>query len=88
MKERARTLRKNMPPAENRMWYFLRNRRLKGYKFIREYVIGHYIADLICREKKLIIEIDGSQHMMTIHYDPRFSSKLTNKIPNMGYLGS
>ena len=55
MKDRARSLRQDMTDAENRMWYFLRNRRLNGYKFVREYVIGFYIADFVCREKKLII---------------------------------
>ena len=39
MKERARLLMQDMTLAENRMWYFLRNRRLKGDKFVREYVI-------------------------------------------------
>jgi very-short-patch-repair endonuclease len=69
MKERAQTLRQNMTDAENRIWYYLRNRRLGGYKFVREHVIGHYIADFVCREKKLIIEIDGGQHMDAIEYD-------------------
>ena len=53
MKERARDLSRNMTDAENRMWYYLRNRRLGGYKFIREQVIGNYIADFVCREKKV-----------------------------------
>ena len=69
MKERARALRKDMTMAENRMWYFLRNKRLGGYKFLREYVIGNYIVDFICRDKKLILEIDGSQHMDAVVYD-------------------
>ena len=69
MKERARSRRQNMTDAENRIWYFLRNRRLKGYKFVREYVIDTYIADFACREKKLVIEIDGSQHLDAIEYD-------------------
>ncbi len=69
MKERAKTLRRNMTDAENRMWYYLRNRRLGGYKFVREHVIGHYIADFVCREKKLVIEIDGGQHMDAVDYD-------------------
>ena len=69
MKERARCFRKNMTDAENRIWYFLRNRRLNGYKFVREVVIGPYIADFVCREKKLIIEIDGSQHAEAVQYD-------------------
>ena len=69
MKERARELRKNMTDAENRMWYYLRNRRLNGYKFVREKVIDNYIADFVCRERKLVVEIDGSQHMDAIEYD-------------------
>ena len=69
MKERARDLRRNMTNAENRMWYYLRNRRLGGYKFVREHVIGNYIADFVCREKKLVIEIDGGQHMDAVEYD-------------------
>ena len=81
MKERARDLRRNMTDAENRMWYYLRNRRLGGYKFIREHVIGNYIADFVCREKKLIIEIDGSQHMEAIIYD----SFRTNELEKLGY---
>ena len=71
MKERARSFRKNMTDAENRVWYFLRNRRLNGYKFVREFVIGSYIADFVCREKKLIIELDGGQHMEAAEYDKR-----------------
>jgi len=58
------------------MWYFLRNRRLSGYKFVREYVIGDYIADFVCREKKLIVEIDGSQHIDAAEYDQRRTNYL------------
>ena len=76
MKDRVRSLRQDMTDAENRMWYFLRNRRLNGYKFVREYVIGFYIADFVCREKKLIIEVDGGQHMDAIEYDQRRTAHL------------
>ena len=76
MQERARILRKNMPDAENRMWYYLRNRRLGGYKFVREHVIGKYIADFVCRDKKLIIEVDGGQHMTAQAYDQRRTENL------------
>ena len=78
MKERSRNLRKNMTDAENRMWYFLRNRRLKCYKFVRELVVGPYIADFVCREKKLIIEVDGGQHATAISYDKRRTKFLEN----------
>src|SRR3990167_4418030 len=76
MKERARSLRQDMTLAENRMWYFLRNRRLKGYKFVREYVIDTYIADFACREKKLVIELDGSQHIAAAEYDQQRTEHL------------
>ena len=78
----ARSLRKNQTDAENRMWYYLRNRRLSGYKFVREYVIGKYIADFVCREKKLIIEVDGGQHMTAEAYD----QQRTKDLEAVGYL--
>ena len=76
MQDRARNLRKNRTDAENRMWYYLRNRRLGGYKFVREHVIGKYIADFVCREKKLIIEVDGGQHMTATAYDQQRTKDL------------
>jgi len=73
MKDRARSFRKSMTKAENRMWYFLQSRRLGGYKFVREHIIDGYIADFVCREKKLVIELDGGQHseIASIEYDRR-----------------
>jgi len=76
MQNRARNLRKNRTDAENRMWYYLRNRRLAGYKFVREKVVGKYIADFVCREKKLIIEVDGGQHMAAAAYDQQRTKDL------------
>ena len=76
IQERARNLRKNMTDAENCMWYYLRNRRLGGYKFVREQVIGKYIVDFVCREKKLIIEVDGGQHMTAAAYDQQRTKDL------------
>ena len=58
----ARNLRKNQTVAEQILWYQLRNRRFLNYKFRRQYSVEPYIADFICLELKLIIEIDGSQH--------------------------
>lgn len=69
MLERARSFRKNMTDAESKIWYYLRDRRLNGYKFVREHVIGVYIVDFICRAKKFIVEIDGGQHAEAIEYD-------------------
>ena len=81
MQERARSLRKNRTEAENRMWYYLRNRRLGGYKFVREQVIDKYIADFVCREKKLIVEVDGGQHMLAAAYD----QERTRNLEAFGY---
>jgi very-short-patch-repair endonuclease len=59
---RARTLRQNMTEAERRIWQILRLNRMKDYKFRRQVPIGHYIADFVCHEARLIVEIDGGQH--------------------------
>jgi very-short-patch-repair endonuclease len=59
---RARRLRKAATDAEAALWYRLRSRRLNGFKFVRQEPIGPYTVDLICRELRLIIEVDGGQH--------------------------
>jgi very-short-patch-repair endonuclease len=48
--------------VEGTLWYSLRARRLNGYKFVRQEPIGPYTVDFICRECRLIIEVDGGQH--------------------------
>lgn len=58
----ARSLRRDMTEAEDKLWHELRSRRLDRIKFRRQVPIGRYIADFACLEAKLIIEIDGSQH--------------------------
>ncbi|WP_436006118.1 endonuclease domain-containing protein [Rhizobium sp. LjRoot254] len=64
---RARELRKNETDAEYCLWTELRNRRLNGHKFSRQIPLGPYIADFVCREKNLVIELDGSQHADSQH---------------------
>jgi len=59
---RARTLRHNMTEAERRLWQILRSHQMTGYKFRRQVPIGRYIADFVCHEARLIVEIDGGQH--------------------------
>jgi very-short-patch-repair endonuclease len=58
----ARKLRRNQTDAELKLWLQLRNRRLGGLKFRRQVLIAGYIADFLCEEAKLIIEVDGGQH--------------------------
>lgn len=58
----ARDLRRTETEAEYRLWFDLRNRLLNGYKFTRQVPLGPYIADFLCRSRKLVVELDGSQH--------------------------
>ena len=58
----ARRLRKHSTVAERKLWQYLRSRSLAGFKFVRQEPIGPYIVDFACREKRLVIEIDGGQH--------------------------
>lgn len=58
----ARRLRRDQTPAEARLWSLLRGRRLAGGKFRRQVPVERYIADFVCVEARLIIEIDGRVH--------------------------
>ena len=58
----AGSLRKNTSPIEQRLWFFLRDRRLGGYKFRRQQSMGPYVVDFYCAEKNLAIELDGPSH--------------------------
>ena len=49
-------------PMPRGLWSLLRDRRLDGHKFRRQYPIGSYIADFACFESMLIVEADGGQH--------------------------
>ncbi len=60
--EAARKLRKHQTDAERVLWQYLRNRRLAGRKFRRQYPMAPYVVDFVCIEKALIIELDGGQH--------------------------
>jgi very-short-patch-repair endonuclease len=57
-----RRLRRDSTDAEMKLWLSLRDRRLSAFKFVRQEAIGSFIVDFICREKRLIIEVDGGQH--------------------------
>jgi very-short-patch-repair endonuclease len=59
---RCKELRNNSTPQEIIVWSRLRAKRFHNLKFKRQYPLGRYIIDFICLDKKLIIEIDGSQH--------------------------
>ena len=76
-------LRQRQTDAEGRLWYYLRNKQIEGFKFRRQHRIGRYIVDMVCLEKKLIIEIDGGQHNEISNQV--LDSIRTNWLKNEGY---
>ena len=78
---RARNLRVGQTDAEQMLWYHLRNRRLNGWKFRRQHEIGRYIADFVCPDAGLIVELDGGQHGEQMIYD----ELRTLELEAMGY---
>ena len=65
----AKTMRHVPTQAEKKFWWMVRDRRLGGYKFKRQHLIGRYIADFVSIEGKLIVELDGGQHAEQREYD-------------------
>ena len=62
LKPLARKLRNNSTLSEILLWEEIKNRKIFGYKFLRQKPIGNYIVDFFCNELKLVIEIDGDSH--------------------------
>lgn len=78
IKKHARELRNGMTDSEKLLWEKLRNRKLSGYKILRQHPIvykadykglNYFIADFYCNEKKAVIELDGPIHQDTEEYD-------------------
>src|ERR1700733_10415726 len=65
----SRSNRKSQTDAEKKLWMYLRNRQVIGYKFRRQFPISKFILDFYCHEKKLAIELDGSHHKKNKAYD-------------------
>ena len=65
----AKRMRRTSTEAEARMWWLLRAARFRGFKFRRQQPIGDYIVDFVCFERKLIVEVDGSQHLDAVAQD-------------------
>jgi very-short-patch-repair endonuclease len=58
----ARQLRSRMTDAERKLWFALKDRKFDAFKFRRQVPVGPYIADFLCFESRLIVEVDGGQH--------------------------
>jgi len=72
-----RSLRRNAKPAEAKFWQIIRNRKIDGFRFHRQHPIefemdGYkrfFIADFYCKQRKLVVEIDGGVHELQREYD-------------------
>ena len=63
LKTKARFLRTNPTDAELHLWYRLRRKQILGVQFYRQKPIGNYIADFYAPAAKLVVELDGAQHL-------------------------
>ena len=88
IKKHARELRKNGTNSEKLLWEQLRNRKLSGYKFLRQHPIvykadyrglNYFIADFYCDEKKAVIELDGQIHKEREEYDSFRDNEIKEK---------
>jgi adenine-specific DNA-methyltransferase len=68
-----------MTPAEVKLWARLRAHRLEGIHFRNQHAIGNYVVDFCAPRKKLIIELDGSQHFEQERYDKERTKYLQSK---------
>jgi very-short-patch-repair endonuclease len=75
----AKQLHRNMTPAEAKLWARLRAHRMNDVHFRNQHAIGHFIVDFCAPRKKLIIEVDGSQHLEQEEYDNERTAFLESK---------
>ncbi len=81
LKERARSMRANPTPAEQKLWLALRANRFENQQFTRQTIIAPYIVDFASKAARLIIEIDGDTHSGEDRYDAR----RTEFLETLGY---
>ncbi len=74
LKQSARNLRANMTDSEQVLWKRLRGKQLRSVQFYRQKPIGQFIVDFYAPRAKLVVEVDGSQHL-----DPKHSGKDANR---------
>jgi very-short-patch-repair endonuclease len=68
-----------MTDAERLLWLHLRDRRLQGYKFRRQFPLAGFVADFACLDAKLIVEADGCQHLDKAAVDQQRTEKLSDQ---------
>ena len=80
---RSRVLRSQPVSAEAKLWARLRNRQVGGLKFIRQAPIGPYFVDFLCRERKVVVEVDGGTH--GTHSEVANDATRTIELRRLGY---
>jgi very-short-patch-repair endonuclease len=87
LKKRARELRSKATPSETILWKELRNRKLCGFKFLRQHpivynpygsAVKYFVADFYCDVKKTVIELDGPIHESSLEYDQFRDAEMVN----------
>jgi very-short-patch-repair endonuclease len=78
---RAGELRHEPTPAERKLWAYLRGDKLNGVNFRRQHALGNFIVDFVSIKRKLVIELDGSQHLEQEEYD----AERTRYLESQGY---
>jgi very-short-patch-repair endonuclease len=76
---RSKELRHELTPAERKLWGILRNTSMGGHSFRRQHAIGRYITDFCCIKRKLVIEVDGCQHLVLEEYDKERTAYLQSR---------
>ena len=69
MQTRARELRRELTPAERKLWARIRDGQLNGAHFRKQHAVGNFILDFFCAKSKLVIEVDGDTHADQVEYD-------------------
>jgi len=77
----ARELRKELTPAEKKLWAYLRGGQLDGWHWRKQHAVGTYIVDFFCAKAKLVVEVDGDSHAEPdqIAYDAERTRWLTEE---------
>jgi very-short-patch-repair endonuclease len=78
----AKRLHRRQTDAERLLWFRLRDRRLDGWKFRRQFPVDRYVVDFFCADAHLIIELDGGHHAIQSDAD----AARTKSLETMGYL--
>ena len=82
LKSKARTLRRNPTDAELHLWHRLRRKQILGVQFYRQTPIGNYIADFYAPAAKLVVELDGAQHLDLGH--TKYDAQRTRDLEQQG----